>query len=147
MSAEERIFRALADPQRQEALAALLENIDAVKDLVLFLSELKSSGALELLTAGVAAARALSGDLIASRDFAEKAAKLMELAGAASAVASNTEGIACMSKAVSSADASKPVGVYGLLQALQDPDVQRGLGYIMSIVKALGACLASKQQL
>jgi len=29
MSAEERIFRALADPQRQEALATLLENIEA----------------------------------------------------------------------------------------------------------------------
>ncbi|AEA11775.1 hypothetical protein TUZN_0277 [Thermoproteus uzoniensis 768-20] len=146
MSSEERIFKALADPQKQEALAVLLENIDAVKDLVVFLSELRNSGVFELLAAGIAAAKALSADLITSRDFAEKFAKFAELASAASAAASNTEGIACISKAVSGANASRPVGIYGLLQALQDPDVQRGLGYIVSIVKVLGSCLASRQQ-
>ncbi|MGC9169340.1 MAG: DUF1641 domain-containing protein [Thermoproteus sp.] len=146
MSSEERIFKALADPQKQEALAVLLENIDAVKDLVIFLSELRNSGVLELLAAGIAAAKALSADLITSRDFAEKFAKLMELASAASVAASNTEGIACISKAMSGAGASRPIGIYGLLQALQDPDVQRGLGYIVSMVKMLGSCLASRQQ-
>jgi uncharacterized protein YjgD (DUF1641 family) len=47
---------------------------------------------------------------------------------------------------MSGAGASRPIGIYGLLQALQDPDVQRGLGYIVSMVKMLGSCLASRQQ-
>ncbi len=144
MSAEERIFKALSDPQRQEALAFLLENIDAVRDLVAFLVELKSSGALELLTSGVAVARALSADLITSRDFAEKAAKLLELLSATS-TAMGSNGVSCLAKAAASAEPGRPAGIYGILQALQDPEVQRGLGYILSLVKSLGACLASRQ--
>ncbi|MEL9991594.1 MAG: DUF1641 domain-containing protein [Thermoproteus sp.] len=145
MSTEERIFKALADPEKQEALAALLENIHVVKDFVLLLSELKNTGLLDLMTGGLAAAKAVAGDLVTSRDFAETAAKLLEVASSISTAVSNPANISCLSKAVAGSDASKPVGIYGLIQALQDPDVQRGLGYLLSIVKNLGACLGAKQ--
>ncbi len=33
---------------------------------------------------------------------------------------------------------SAPAGVFGLLRALKDPDVARGLGLLIQIAKALG---------
>ncbi len=140
MSAEERIFRALSDPERQEAIAFILENADALRDLVAFLAELKNSGVLELLTSGVAAIKALMADLITSRDFAERAGRLLEVLSTAEAVI-RSNGAGCVAEAASRANAGKPAGIYGILEALQDPDVQRGIGYLLSFVKSLGACL------
>ncbi|MBP1449269.1 MAG: DUF1641 domain-containing protein, partial [Thermoproteus sp.] len=47
-----------------------------------------------------------------------------------------------ISSAAASADVSKPVDIYGLLKSLADPDVQRGLGYFVSLAKNLGACMS-----
>ncbi|CCC81295.1 DUF1641 domain-containing protein [Thermoproteus tenax] len=140
MSAEERIFRALSDPQKQEALAALLENIDVIKDLVALLAELKNAGVLEGLAGLLALMRAFSGDLL-GRDVAEKAAKMLDLASAFSLLGANVNNVACLSRAVAEADASNPAGIYSLVNSLQDPDVQRGLGYFLSFMKALGKCI------
>ncbi|ALL01907.1 hypothetical protein Pyrde_1864 [Pyrodictium delaneyi] len=43
--------------------------------------------------------------------------------------------------AVNPADV-KPVGLFGMLGALRDRDVQRGLGLLLAIAKNLGACTA-----
>lgn len=142
MSVEERIFKALADPKRQEALASLMENIDVIKELVDLLAELKRTGVLEDLVNALGAAKALAEDLLTSRDFAEKLAGVLDAASAVSALTRNATALRCLSSAVASADASKPVGIYGLLKSLADPDVQRGLGYFVSLAKNLGACMS-----
>lgn len=36
---------------------------------------------------------------------------------------------------------AQPRGMMGLMSALRDPDVQKGLGYLIAIAKNLGACL------
>ncbi len=36
---------------------------------------------------------------------------------------------------------AQPKGMMGLMGALRDPDVQKGLGYLIAIAKNLGACL------
>ena len=36
---------------------------------------------------------------------------------------------------------AKPRGLTGLMGALRDPDVQKGLGFLIDLAKALGACL------
>lgn len=144
MSAEERIFKALSDPEKQEAIAFILENVESLRDLVALLAELKSSGVLELLTSGIATMRALSADLVTSRDFAEKAGKLLEFLLAAESAIKNS-GVGCIAEAAARTSTGKPMGIYGILTALQDPDVQRGVGYLLAFVKSLGACLESKR--
>lgn len=42
------------------------------------------------------------------------------------------------------AEVEKPIGLMGLLAAPRDPDVQRGLGYLVSLLKQLGKCLEKK---
>lgn len=41
----------------------------------------------------------------------------------------------------SPAEAKPRGGIFGLLSALGDPDVQKGLGYILELAKNLGSCL------
>ncbi len=36
---------------------------------------------------------------------------------------------------------AKPRGLTGLMGALRDPDVQKGLGFLIDLAKALGSCL------
>ncbi len=40
---------------------------------------------------------------------------------------------------------AEPVGLGGLLGALRDPDVQRGLGFLVAFLKALGKSLAEEK--
>ncbi len=49
----------------------------------------------------------------------------------------------CLLEAMSSSDPKKaePKGMLGLMSALRDPDVQKGLGFLISIAKNLGRCL------
>ncbi|MFB6489692.1 MAG: DUF1641 domain-containing protein [Thermoproteus sp. AZ2] len=145
MSAEERIFRALADPKRQEALASLIENIGEIKEVVDVLLELKRNGVIEDLANILGALKALTEDLLTSRDFAEKLAGALEAASALSAITQNPKALGCLSSAVAQAGAERQVGIYGLLAALRDPDVQRGLGYLTSILKSLGSCMAPRR--
>lgn len=41
---------------------------------------------------------------------------------------------------------AKPVGLGGLLSALRDPDVQRGLGFLVEFLRNLGKELAEKEE-
>ncbi len=41
---------------------------------------------------------------------------------------------------------AEPVGLGGLLGALRDPDVQRGLGFLVAFLKALGKSLAEEKE-
>lgn len=145
MSTEERIFRALADPKNQEALASLLENIREIKEVVDVLLELKRNGVVEDLANILGALKTLAEDLLTSRNFAEKLAGALEAASAVSAIAQNPKALGCLSSAIAQASAEKQIGIYGLLEALRDPDVQRGLGYLTSILKNLGSCTAPRR--
>ncbi len=50
--------------------------------------------------------------------------------------------------AVSSAvtEESKPVGLIGLATSLRDPDIRRGLGFTLNVLKAVGRSLREAQQ-
>lgn len=52
----------------------------------------------------------------------------------------------CLTHAIAAAETNKQVGLMGLLSALRDPDVQRGLGFFISVLKGLGQCAAAKGQ-
>ena len=56
----------------------------------------------------------------------------------------DTSKLDCLTTAVAVAEVEKPIGLMGLLAALRDPDVQRGLGYLVSLLKQLGKCMPRK---
>jgi len=56
----------------------------------------------------------------------------------------NTENtVYCLFNSLSSTEPEKAekVGMLGLMGALRDPDVQKGLGFIIALAKNLGGCL------
>lgn len=143
-AAEERLVKALESPKVQEALAELLEHIDVVKDLVNTLWDFKRSGVLEDLL-NLAATLRFFTEGILTRDFMEKVAKLQDVALLAGVnLSQDPAKLDCLTHALATADTNKQIGLMGLLSALRDPDVQRGLGFFISMLKGLGQCIATK---
>jgi uncharacterized protein YjgD (DUF1641 family) len=144
MSAAEEKLNKLLDRLQEEktvdALSAILEHIDVIKELVNTLFEFKRSGVLDDLLNIAASLRFLTEGLL-TRDFMEKVGKLQEVALIAGTnLAMDTSKIDCLTYAIAAADDAKPVGLFGLLSALRDPEVQKGLGFLIAVLKKLGSC-------
>jgi uncharacterized protein YjgD (DUF1641 family) len=144
MSAAEEKLNKLLDRLQEEktvdALIAILEHIDVIKELVNTLFEFKRSGVLDDLLNAAATLRFLTEGLL-TRDFIEKVAKLQEVALVAGTnLAMDTSKIDCLTYALAAAEDAKPVGLFGLLSALRDPEVQKGLGFLIAVLKKLGSC-------
>lgn len=141
MSSEEKLLQALENPRVQEALLEIIERIDVIRDLVVTLKDYKLSGVLDDLLKITATLRFLTEGLL-TRDLVERISKLQEVALVAGGnLAQDPSKVDCLTHAMAVADTSKPVGLMGLLSALRDPDVQRGLGYLISLLKNLGNCM------
>jgi len=54
----------------------------------------------------------------------------------------------CAFKALGSVDLSQPrrIGLFGLLNKLNDPDISQGLGILFDIAKGLGSCVRAKSK-
>ncbi len=144
MSAAEEKLNKLLDRLQEEktvdALIAIVEHIDVIKELVNTLFEFKRSGVLDDLLNIAASLRFLTEGLL-TRDFMEKVGKLQEVALVAGTnLAMDTSKIDCLTYAIAAADDAKPVGLFGLLSALRDPEVQKGLGFLIAVLKKLGSC-------
>jgi uncharacterized protein YjgD (DUF1641 family) len=142
-AAEEKLNKLLDRLQEEktvDALIAIVEHIDVIKELVNTLFEFKRSGVLDDLLNAAASLRFLTEGLL-TRDFMEKVGKLQEVALIAGTnLAMDTSKIDCLTYAIAAADDAKPVGLFGLLSALRDPEVQKGLGFLMAVLKKLGSC-------
>lgn len=74
------------------------------------------------------------------KDLAETMASLMKLAGALS----GTDLVNVLERAMQDPELDKAlleppkVGLTGMLKTMGDPDVQRGMGVLMSLLKAMG---------
>jgi uncharacterized protein YjgD (DUF1641 family) len=130
----------LQEEKTVDALSAIVEHIDVIKELVNTLFEFKRSGVLDDLLNAAASLRFLTEGLL-TRDFMEKVGKLQEVALVAGTnLAMDTSKIDCLTYALAAAEDSKPVGLFGLLSALRDPEVQKGLGFLIAVLKKLGSC-------
>ncbi len=126
--------------------------VQALKDLLEVALELKRSGLLgmlkELLTSTESIMEGMQSDLSTFR--------LGLLLGAILEAARRLDGEKAISLKMNTEDASyclfnslaatkpgevQPKGMMGLMSALRDPDVQKGIGYLIAIAKNLGACL------
>ncbi len=144
MSAGEERFEKLLELLQQEktldALITLAERADLLKELVNTLFEFKRSGVLDDLLNAAASLRFFTEGLL-TRDFVEKISKLQEVALVAGTnLAMDPSKIDCLTYALAAAEDAKPVGLLGLLNALRDPEVQRGLGFLIAVLKKLGSC-------
>jgi uncharacterized protein YjgD (DUF1641 family) len=144
MSAAEEKLNKLLDRLQEEktvdALIAILEHIDVIKELVNTLFEFKRSGVLDDLLNAAASLRFLTEGLL-TRDFMEKVGKLQEVALIAGTnLAMDSSKVDCLTYALAAAEDAKPVGLFGLLSALRDPEVQKGLGFLIAVLKKLGSC-------
>jgi uncharacterized protein YjgD (DUF1641 family) len=141
--AEEKLNKLLDLVQEEktvDALSAIVEHIDVIKELVNTLFEFKRSGVLDDLLNAAASLRFLTEGLL-TRDFMEKVGKLQEVALIAGTnLAMDSSKVDCLTYALAAADDAKPVGLFGLLSALRDPEVQRGLGFLIAVLKKLGSC-------
>ena len=142
-AAEEKLNKLLdllQDEKTLDALTAIVQHADILKELVNTLYEFKRSGVLEDLLNAAASLRFLTEGLL-TRDFIERIAKLQEVALIAGTnLAMDTSKIDCLTYALAAADDAKPVGLFGLLSALRDPEVQKGLGLLIAVLKKLGSC-------
>lgn len=126
--------------------------VQALKDLLEIALELKRSGLLgmlkELLSSSESIMEGMQSDLSTFR--------LGLLLGAILEAARRLDGEKAVSLKMNAEDASycllnslaatkpgevQPKGMMGLMSALRDPDVQKGIGYLIAIAKNLGACL------
>jgi len=58
-----------------------------------------------------------------------------------------TKQVELLNKAVKAVpEKAEPVGIGGLLGALRDPDVQRGLGFLVEFLRNLGRALAGEEE-
>jgi uncharacterized protein YjgD (DUF1641 family) len=141
--AEEKLNKLLDLVQEEktvDALSAIVEHIDVIKELVNTLFEFKRSGVLDDLLNATASLRFLTEGLL-TRDFMEKVGKLQEVAlTAGTNLAMDSSKVDCLTYALAAAEDAKPVGLFGLLSALRDPEVQKGLGFLIAVLKKLGSC-------
>ncbi len=127
-------------------------DIEALKELAEIAAELKKSGILGALKELVESADALMEGIEDDRGLLRLGVLVGALLEAArridgSEVASlkmNVEDAGyCVLEALASAKPGETgdVGILGLLKALNDPQVRRGLGYLLAVAKGLGACI------
>lgn len=136
----DKLLELLQDEKTLDALTALVRRADILKELVNTLYDFKRSGVLDDLLNAAATFRFFTEGLL-TRDFMEKVAKLQEVALIAGTnLAMDSSKVDCLTYALAAADDAKPVGLFGLLSALRDPEVQRGLGFLIAVLKKLGSC-------
>lgn len=120
MTEQDAVTTAIED--NPEEVARLLRRLGQVNDLL---------DTLDLATA------ALDDEMV--RTLARTSASLGEVADAA-ADPDTVQGIETTLDALGEASATEPgrVGTIGMLRALRDPDVQRGMGFLLAIARATG---------
>jgi len=126
--------------------------VEALRELVELAVELKKSGILGMLKSAVSdseeAFHALTSDPSLFR-LAALAGALLEagrrIDGSQVAGIKRTVETAsyCLLDSLANTDPAKaePKGMMGAVSALRDPDVQKGLGFLLALAKNLGACL------
>jgi uncharacterized protein YjgD (DUF1641 family) len=138
-----RLARLLEEEEGSEALAALVEAAAKLRetgllDLLVVLAD-HYEELLSTASGEEAGALAALGEAVArgaARGGALKASPTVERA------------TACLVEALAPEEVEKaqPLGVTGLLRALSDPQVARGLGILVHLARRLGACFTPSSQ-
>ncbi|WP_265109871.1 DUF1641 domain-containing protein [Halosolutus halophilus] len=131
----------LATPEAAALGEATGENADDLADAIETLARLQRSGTLDDLVAvaDVAALGSAAMDDGMVTDLAATGTSLGELADTAADddVARTLESL-LEAVGEASAEPTEPLGIRGLVRALRDLDVRRGLGFVISVARKMG---------
>lgn len=125
---------------------------EALKELLEVAVELKKSGVLgmlkEFLTDFDGFMTSIENDpslfrLVGLLGAVVEAARKLDGAQVAGLKKNTEDAVYCLFNSLSTTEPgkAKKVGLFGLMGALRDPDVQKGLGFIIALAKNLGGCL------
>ena len=131
--------------------------VAALKELMEVAVLLKKSGILGMLNNFLSDSEALmeafQNDtsmtrLVALLGGVMEAARRVDGAQMASMKENTEETVHCAFQGLATTDPVKAnkMGMFGLLGALRDPDVQKGLGFVMMLLKNIGTCLNAKEK-
>ncbi len=163
----DRLVDRLSQPQTASALHLLLDNAELLAVMVSGLDGLARKGEVigdtlaEVLNEVRAAGKATGLDVReTSRQLSTLIPTLAEASPAINRILASPivepEPIAVLSEAAEAlvkglqaaqANQTKVVGIRGLLKVTKDPDVQRGLGFLVEVAKVFGRDLATKESL
>ena len=136
----DKLLHLLQDEKTLDALTAMVQRADILKELVNTLYDFKRNGVLDDLLNSAASLMFFTEGLL-TRDFVEKVGKLQEVAlTAGTNLAVDSSKVDCLTYALAATEDAKQVGLFGLLSALRDPEVQRGLCFLIAVLKKLGSC-------
>ena len=131
----------IATDETVRLAASVGENGDELREAMETLVELQRSGTLDELAelggVGSLAAAALDDEMV--RSLAATGSSLGEVADTA-ADGDTREGLTTLLQGVGAAQRSEPqpVGAVGLARSVRDPEVKHGLGYLLTVAKAIG---------
>ena len=126
--------------------------VQALKDLIEVAVELKKTGLLGMMKEFLADTEDLMASvandtsnfrLIALLGALMEAARRLDGAQIASIKKTTEDASYCLLNSLAEVDPAKaePKGMMGMMSALRDPDVQKGLGFLIALAKSLGGCL------
>ncbi len=122
----------LSNPENIKKLETLLENMDSFNYLLERLELFIGAGMLDELFGLFFSIMAFERAFMKEEALQE----LSELLGRFAFLVSPK----CMEDFSEALDREEKVGPVGLLNKLRDPEVQRGLGVVMNILKVIGKC-------
>ena len=140
---EERLIKLierLGDERLQKMLMTIAENSAPITEMLEQLVELKKTRVLDALIQIASLIYNIYEQMMTSegvKTLVEATTPLLILAREASDE-DVVKRLSAMVNALASITEYRPVGLLGLLNALRDPDVQRGLGFLIAFLKALG---------
>ena len=141
--------------EERVTLEATREEVEALRELLEIAVELKKTGILGLLKTIVGSGEALVS-LALSDTPVFRGLALLQAAGEgiarlepdefAEARMNAEDGVECLVRGLKEASPENAgrVGLLGLLGALRDPRIQRGLGYLLALARGIGGCLEAK---
>ncbi|MBE8540448.1 DUF1641 domain-containing protein [Geoglobus acetivorans] len=134
------------EDKTQELVEKLLENQDTIEKILEKIILLEKTGALDTL-ADLAAFVKVAQDTL-SDEIIKKNSELITNLGLVSAKFTSDNAlmlIDAIGDAICRCDKEpEPVGLTGLLKAMNDPDVKFALGFLINMAKALGRALRER---
>jgi len=126
--------------------------VQALKDLIEVAVELKKTGLLGMLKDFLSDTEdfmsSFANDrstfrLVALLGALLEAARRLDGAQIASIKKTTEDASYCLLNSLAEVDPAKaePKGMMGAMSALRDPDVQKGLGFLLALAKSVGGCL------
>lgn len=117
--------------------------IEALQDLLGLAVRLRESGAIEIITRILDIIERNRNEINELLGLAEAMLRGLSTGGKQGQLGANAEQLAaCLASALSAQGlgAAKPVGLGGILSALRDKDVQKGIGILIELIRSIGNC-------